>query len=158
MGLANAARSRVHPFLRKSSFGLVALLFAEAGCADHARAGHPRKGQRWAEQPLAWILRFGFHVIAARATEDEQLGVRSDLGNRADEVHRPAAMRAGGRIPVLGRRARQITRIGSLFREAGAKLGESLFTREFRRELRFETAAGEPHPQRSRPPLNFPRP
>jgi hypothetical protein len=158
VGLANAARSRVHPFLRKSSFGFVALLFAEAGCADHARAGHPRKGQRWAEQALAWILRFGFHVIAARATEDEQLGVRSDLGNRADEVHRPAAMRAGGRIPVLGRRARQVTRIGSLFREAGAKLGESLFTREFRRELRFETAAGEPHPQRSRPPLNFPRP
>jgi hypothetical protein len=39
-------------------------------------------------------------------------------------------MRAGGRIPVLGRRARQITRIGSLFREAGTKLGESLFTRE----------------------------
>src|SRR6478672_3144672 len=119
--LTNAARSRVHPFLRKGSSGLVALLLREAGCAGARPRRTPAQGSTLGGKALAWILRFGFHVIAARAAEDEQLGVRSDLGNRADEVHRPAAMRAGGRIPVLGRRARQITRIGSLFREAGTK-------------------------------------
>jgi hypothetical protein len=77
------------------------------------RGSRPRRipsGQRWAEQPLAWILRFGVHVIAARAAEDEQLGMRPDLGNRA-----PPGV--GQQAHSVKRRALELVSVG--FRSSG---------------------------------------
>lgn len=100
----------------------------------------------------------GFYVIAARAIEDEKPGVRSHPRDRADQLHRRAAMRARRRVVVTGRRGLSRDRIALLCREAIEKLAERLFARKFCRELRFETAAVESNPQGSRPPLNLPHP
>ena len=89
----------------------------------------------------------GCYAIAARATEDEEPGVRSHPRNRADELHRRAAVPARWSVVVTGRQ--RMDWIALLLREAVEKLAERLFARKFGRELRFETATVESDPERS---------
>jgi hypothetical protein len=91
----------------------------------------------------------GCYAIAARATEDEQPGVRSHPRNRADELHRRAAVPARWSVVVTGRHGLRMDWIALLLREAVEKLAERLFARKFGRELRFETATVESDPERS---------